>query len=202
MQPRSSKVKSCYIRGFYLGMKLILIRHGLTDDNLKKRYCGFGNVSLNRKGKDQAQKIKMKLKKYRVDKVYCSDLKRSWQTARIIFKKSCPIAKRKNLREINFGIWEGLTFKQIIKKYPAIYKKWLKDPFSVDIPQGEKTKHFIRRVEREIKNIIKNNTQKTVAIVSHYGVMRVILNKSLGIRKKNFFKIAWVPQAPYIIDCK
>ncbi len=184
-------------------MKLLLIRHGLTDYNLKKRYCGFKDLSLNRMGKDQAGKIKMKLKGFKIDKVYCSDLRRSWQTAKIIFgEKSCPIVKRKKLREINFGRWEGLNFKQILKKYPSVYKKWLKNPFSVDIPAGEKMKHFMTRVEREIKNIIKNNRNKTIAVVSHYGPMRIILNNSFGIKKRDFWKIEIEPKAIYIVEYK
>jgi broad specificity phosphatase PhoE len=183
-------------------MRLILIRHGLTDYNLKGRYYGFKDLGLNRIGRDQAREIKMKLKRYKIDRVYCSDLKRSWQTAKIIFTESCPIVKRKNLREINFGKWEGLNFKQILKKYPFVYKKWLKDPFSIDVPGGEKTKHFTIRIKREIKNIIKNNPNKTVAIVSHYGPMRIILNNSFGIKRKDFWKIELEPKAIYIIDYK
>jgi len=184
-------------------MRLILIRHGLTDYNLEKRYCGFKDSGLNRMGKDQAREIKMKLKGFKIDKVYCSDLRRSWQTAKIIFgEKSCPILKRKNLREINFGKWEGFNFKQILKKYPSIYKKWLKDPFSVDIPQGEKMKHFMARIKREIKNIIKNNRNKTVAIVCHYGPMRIILNNSFGIKKRGFWETEVESKAIYIIEYK
>jgi len=182
--------------------RVILIRHTQTDYNLENRYCGFKDIGLNKIGKAQARRIEAKLKDLKIDKIFCSDLKRSCQTAKIIFGNRCRVVKNKNLREINFGKWEGLNFKQIFKKYPFIYKKWLKDPFSVDLPAGEKMKHFMTRIEREIKNIIKNNRNKTIAIVGHYGPMRIILNNSFGIKKRGFWKIELEPEAIYIIEYK
>lgn len=179
---------------------LILIRHGLTDDNLKKRYCGFLDTGLNKIGKAQAKAIKSELKGLKIDRVFCSDLKRTWQTARIIFGKRYEIVKNPHLREINFGIWEGLSFQQILKKYPRKYIKWLKNPFRVNIPQGEKMGHFIRRIKKELKNIVKKDKNKTVAIVSHSGVMRVILNTCLGIKKNSFWKIEIEPQVVYAVE--
>jgi alpha-ribazole phosphatase len=186
--------------GFFIMMKLILIRHGSTNYNLKKRYCGFKDISLNKIGKVQAKKIKHKTQRLKIDKVFCSDLKRSWQTAQIIFSdRKCPIIKNANLREINFGEWEGLNFKQVSKIYPSIYKKWLKNPFCINIPDGEKIRHFVKRIKKELKNIIKGNPHKTVAIVGHAGLMRVMLNTALGVKEENFWKLYINPQTIYII---
>lgn len=176
------------------------MRHGVTNYNLKRKYCGFKDIALNKIGKEQAKKLKYKLKGLKIDRVFCSDLKRSRQTAGIIFAdRKCPIVKKTSLREINVGKWEGLNFKQLLKGYPFIYKKWLNDPFCVDIPGGEKIRHFVKRIKKELKNIIKNNTGKTVAIVSHAGVMRVILNTVLGLRRKDFWKVEFRPKTIYII---
>lgn len=184
-------------------MRLLLIRHGLTDYNLKSRYCGFRDIDLNKTGKAQGQVIKNKLKKIKIDTVFCSDLKRSKQSARIIFGDSrCQIIKNPNLREINFGRWEGLTFKQILKEYPFIYKKWLNNPFSADIPDGEKMNCFINRVKKELKKIIKNNPDKTVALVTHFGPIRVILNTVLNSKKNDFWRLKINPKAVYVIEYK
>lgn len=203
MQPR--RVAKVYARfGVFIlkvfMTRLILIRHGQTDYNLKNRYCGFTDISINDIGKIRARKIKKKLKGLKIDKIFCSDLKRSWQTAKIIFNhKKCFITKTPNLREIDFGIWDGLNFKQVIKEQPLIYKKWLKNPFSVDIPDGEKMSSFVNRIKKELKSIVKDNTQKTVAMVGHAGPLRVILNAALGIKRKDFWKAEIKPQTIYII---
>ena len=183
-------------------MKLLLIRHGLTDYNLKNQYCGFRNIGLNKIGKAQVKRIKARLKNLKIDKIYCSDLKRSYQTAKIIFGNRCRIVKDKNLREINFGIWEGLNYKQISKRFPKIYKRWLKNPFGVDIPFGEKVSDFIKRIKKELKKIIKNNPDKTVALVTHLGPMRIILNSLFGINQKDFWRLKLNPKAVYIIEYK
>lgn len=182
-------------------MKLILIRHTSTDYNLDRRYCGFSDIGINKKGIIQAKRIKNKLGDFRVDKIFCSDLKRTFQTAKIIFAKSaCRIIKRKNLREINFGEWEGLKFEQIIEKHPLRCKKWFKNSFGATPPKGERLEHFISRIEKELKRIIDSFYDKTVVIIGHYGVMRVILNNALGMRKKDFWMKKFNSRAVYIID--
>lgn len=182
--------------------RLILIRHGQTDYNLKKRYCGISDIGINNNGKAQARRTKNKLTGLRIDKVFCSDLKRSWQTGKIIFGNKHAITKNYALREINFGRWEGLNFKQILKTCPHIYKKWLKNPFSVDIPRGEKMIYFVNRIRRTVKSIIKANPDKTIAIIGHLGPMRVILNTNQNAKNRDFWKIKFKPKAVYIIDYK
>jgi len=183
-------------------MRLILIRHGKTCDNLKKKYSGIRDIGLTRAGRQEAKKIKERIKGLKVDRVFCSDLKRSWQTAEIIFGKRCRMIKNPHLREINFGKWEGLTYSQIVRRYPSTCKRWLKDPFSVNIPFGEKLSHFIRKIKNELKKIVDRNTDKTVAVVTHAGVIRVILNTVRGIKKKGFWQLKINPCSVYIIEYK
>jgi alpha-ribazole phosphatase len=185
----------------YMTTRLILIRHSQTDYNLENKYCGFKDVGLNKIGKAQARRIEAKLKDLKIDKIFCSDLKRSCQTAKIIFGNRRRIVKNKNLREINFGIWEGLSYKQILRRSTATYKKWLKNPFRVDIPSGEKMSHFVNRIKKELKKIIKNKSD-TVALVTHSGPMRVILNTLLRIKQKDFWHLRIKPEAIYVIEYK
>ena len=180
--------------------RIILIRHSQTDYNLENRYCGFKDIGLNKIGKAQARRIEAKLKNLKIDKIFCSDLKRSYQTAKIIFGSKRRIIKNKNLREISFGKWEGLTYKQILQRSPTTYKKWLKNPFRVDIPSGEKMSHFINRIKKELKKIIKNDSDKTVALIIHSGPMRVILNTIADIKKDNFWRLRINPETVYIIE--
>lgn len=184
-------------------MRLILIRHGKTCDNLKRRYSGIKDIGLTRAGRQEAKKIKEKIKGLKVDRVFCSDLKRSWQTAEIIFSnRTCKIIKNPHLREINFGKWEGLTYIQIVRRYPSTCKRWLKDPFSVNIPKGQKLSHFVRKIKNELKKIVDRNTDKTVALITHSGVIRVILNTIRGIKKKDFWQLKINPCSVYIIEYK
>ncbi len=164
--------------------KLILIRHGQTEWNLKKRYCGFIDLELNKNGRMQAGKLHKKMRRQSIHKVYASDRKRAVQTAGIVFKKQ-RIEMMPDLREIHFGVFEGLNHDEILEKYPDIYKKWLKDPYNVTIPKGESLAKFKKRVVSAIKKIVKENSGKTVAVVCHGGAISIFINHLL--KSKDFW---------------
>lgn len=170
--------------------RLILIRHGITEWNLKKRYCGDADVALSQEGKKQARKLYHRLKTERVHKIYSSDKRRALETANIIFKKQ-RIKKNPDLKEMHFGCFEGLTHKEIIKKYPKVYKKWLRDPFGTAIPEGERLADFKKRVVKAIKRIILVNPGKTIAVVCHGGVISVFMTHILKTR--DFWK--YIPKS-------
>jgi len=173
--------------------RLILIRHGLTDWNQKKRYCGFMDITLSKRGKEQAKKLQKKLKAENIDRVYVSDRKRAIQTAKIIFKNK-NIEEVSDLREMHFGIFEGLTYKEILEEHPGIYRRWLRNPFSIDIPKAENIKGFKKRTIEAIKKIIFVNKNKTIAVVSHGGTISVFINHIL--KSKDFWK--QIPEAASI----
>lgn len=118
-------------------VRLILIRHGETDYSSQHRYCGFSDPPLNDKGIWQCQQLAARLKDTKIDKVYSSDLVRARQTAEIIFGGR-PIEETADLREMNFGLFEGLKYEQLIEKYPELYKSWIDDPEKVITPNGER----------------------------------------------------------------
>jgi len=169
--------------------RLTLIRHGITQWNKLGRYCGCKDVLLSKEGKAQAQCLAKRLAAVKFDKIYSSDRKRSLQTARIIFKKA-KIIKLSSLREINFGVLEGMRHKEIMKKYPSVYKRWLEDPYQDCIPGAEPMPAFKQRVKLGIEKIIRLNTGKELAIVCHGGVIGIVVSSIL--KKKNFWR--YVPK--------
>jgi broad specificity phosphatase PhoE len=176
-----------------MATKLFLIRHGSTDWNLKQRYCGFVDIALNNKGRIQAKRLRRKLNNQTVHKVYCSDRKRAIQTAGIVFK-GYDIGKVPALREMHFGIFEGLTYKQIMKKFPHTYKKWISNPFKTIIPSGESPAILRKRVVKAFKEIVLRHPNQTVAVVCHGGTISAFINHIL--KSKDFWK--HIPQSASI----
>lgn len=168
-----------------MAVKLILIRHGQTDCNLEKRYSGFMDIELNDTGKFQVELLSYRIKAEPIDRVYCSDRKRAVQSAEIIFK-SRDKQIIPDLREINFGVFEGLTYKEIMENYPDFYQKWFEDPFNNNIPNGEALHDFEKRVLGCFERIICDNMDNTAAVVSHGGTISILINAIL--RKKDFWK--------------
>lgn len=166
--------------------KLILIRHGQTDWNLKKRYLSLTDIDLNEEGLRQAAKLRRRLRKENIHKVYSSDARRTLHFAGIAFK-GIPIEEAPELREINFGVFEGLTYRKIMEKYPEIYTRWLDKPFGVVIPKGESLSDFRKRVKKALAKIISLNTDKTLAILTHAGPIKIILSDILKL--KDIWKI-------------
>ena len=170
--------------------RLILIRHGITDWNRQKRYCGRKDISLSSEGKIQAAKLRRRLRSVSFDRVYSSDRKRAMQTARIIFK-GFKITRIKGLKELNFGMLEGLTHEEIMKRHALIYQKWLRDPFRNHIPGAEAMGVFKKRVNAAIKKIARFHPGETIAIVCHAGTIAIYVYSIL--KGRNFWR--YVPSA-------
>lgn len=164
-----------------MATKLILIRHGQTDWNLEKRYCGFMDIDLNGQGKAQAFCVHKRLKGVKVDKVYTSDRLRAIHTADIIFEGR-RYEKIPDLREIHFGIFEGLTYDAIMEKYSGLYTRWMSDPYSVTIPEGENLDDFKRRVVSAFQKIVSSQEGRTIAVVCHGGVISIFITEILKTR--------------------
>jgi broad specificity phosphatase PhoE len=166
--------------------KVYLIRHGETEWNKKRRYLGHTDIGLNSNGRLQAKRVRNILCGEPIHKVYASDLKRAVHFSRLIFK-DIAAETMPQLREINFGVFEGMTYKEIIKKYAKIYNKWLLSPFEAIIPDGDKLKDFRKKILKTYKKLVLQNSGKTIAIVTHAGPIRMILNDIL--RPKNIWDI-------------
>ena len=171
-----------------MSTKVILIRHGETEWSYQKRYCGFTDIELNEKGRQQARRLLKRLSKEKIHKVYSSDMKRTVQFAKIVFK-DLPVEELLDLREMNFGIFECLTYQDIMEKYPRVYGEWLGSPLDIIITQGEGLKILARRVRKALRRILSQNSNKTVAVFTHGGPIRVILCDILRLDLKEIWQI-------------
>lgn len=155
--------------------RLILIRHGETDWSRDKRYCGLTDVCLNKRGIEQAEELCQKLGREKIGRIYSSDLKRTKEFARIVFKDR-RVETMPELREINFGVFEGLRHEEIMERHSEIYKKWLNDPLNTLIPKGDSLIDFKKRISGAVKRIVSLNKDKILAIVTHAGPIKVIMS--------------------------
>lgn len=171
-----------------MSTKLILIRHGETEWSCQKRYCGLTDIDLNEKGRWQARKLLKRLKKEKIYKAYSSDMKRTLQFAKIVLKDTL-VEELLHLRELNFGIFEGLTYQDVMEKYPLVYTKWLENPLDIIICQGESLNSLAGRVRKALRRILAQNSNKTVAIFTHGGPIRVILCDILKVDLKEIWRI-------------
>lgn len=149
-------------------IKIYFVRHGQTENNIRKKLAGIVNVSLNENGIKQAELIAEELKDERFDFVFCSPLKRAIDTANIINKyHGKNIEINESLIERNFGELAGHSHVSVDRK---ILWNYYKDKCLY--PDIESVKEVFERVNLFIEHLLKNYDGKSVLIVAHSGVFR------------------------------
>lgn len=172
--------------------RLYLIRHGETKWNCESKTQGCRNVQLTESGILQGKQVADKLKKENeyYTKIYSSDLDRCYFTAKLISRKiDVDVEVFKELREMSFGDWEGLTISQIKKSYSKQYYKWRNEPYGAYIPNGENLKMVQNRCLGAVKKILSIHKDGSIIIVSHGIAIKTILLGLLGIDLKHFYNI-------------
>jgi probable phosphoglycerate mutase len=150
-----------------------LVRHGETEWNIAGRFQGCKDIPLTEVGLNQAKALKCRFNNS-FDAIYTSPLTRAIQTAKIISENSTikPIIENE-IREINFGEWEGLTINEIAKNYPEQFKVWKTDQEEGSLIGGDLSiKCASIRARNAILKIANNNANKNIIIVAHGGIIK------------------------------
>lgn len=167
-----------------------IVRHGETNWNILGKTQGHGNSNLTEKGIEQASTLAEGMKKYPIDYIYTSDLGRAVETANIIADnlnlKAIPTP---SLREMGFGVWEGLLMDEIKSNYADIYNAWRNTPHLANIPGGETLEIIKNRVDEFIKELNEKHDNKHIVLVSHSVTVRVILLSCLNSGLENIYRI-------------
>ena len=161
-------------------MRLYLIRHGQSEANLKREYCGWGQAALTEKGLNDARNAGKLLQNIVFDKVFSSDLKRAMQTCETALP-GVDYETEPLLRELSIGNLQGITEEAAEEKYgkkhhDALYNSDF-TPFDGENRQMEleRTRAFLQRLE-EMKDA------QTVAAFCHAGTVCCVLELALGAK--------------------
>jgi len=155
---------------------LFLVRHAETD--MAGRFCGRSDPELNEQGREQLALLVNRLSQHAIRRVYSSDLRRARQTAEAIARHlGVGLDVRPGLREIDFGLWEGLAWSEIEVPDPVLAKSWAEMYPHSTAPEGEPSQQFESRVRRETAFLLEEATKSSIAVVGHAGFIRVVLTK-------------------------
>ena len=162
-------------------LHLMLVRHGETEWNVQRRYQGQSDVPLSEIGNQQAESIAGRLAGQEIDAIYASDLKRAWQTAQVIAAQiGLDVISEPRLRELKFGILEGLTFEEAEEKYPEMITAWL-DDFNNTPERAETIDMFNARIVSLLDDLKVKHDEQVVLLVGHGGSLSEILRVVLGL---------------------
>jgi probable phosphoglycerate mutase len=158
----------------------LLLRHGQTPLSTERRFAGVGDIALTETGIRQAKLAGERLAaRGGIDVIVTSPLQRAGQTAaEVAAAIGAPVVTDDDLRETDFGAWEGLTFAEAQERWPHEVTTWLGDP-AVAPPQGESFTAVGVRVGRALARLLDQYTGQTVLVVSHVTPIKTLLTEAL-----------------------
>lgn len=160
--------------------RVYLIRHGQTAWNAEGRWQGFEAVPLNRLGDAQAQALAAAWTAP-LSSIHTSDLLRARQTAEILGQTlGLPVHTDERLRELNLGVFQGLTFEEIKQRYPAEVEAMRADYMNYAVPSGESRRALQARAAAALEDILAREPGPGTALVSHGGTLKVLLFRLFG----------------------
>ena len=147
---------------------ILLVRHGETDWNLERRVQGHADRPLSETGHEQARALADDLAREPIDAVYSSDLRRAFDTARVVAeRRGLPVTRVPDLREKDFGTWEGLTDREILERFPeARSGSW---------GDAETSDEMRLRVLGALRRIAAAHPEGRVLVVAHGGPLGAVL---------------------------
>jgi len=162
--------------------RLYLVRHGALVTSPEWRYVGHRDVALSDEGRAQISALADRLSGLPIDAVYCSDLGRTIESARLLMggRGLVPVACQE-FREINIGHWEGMTLAEIVERFQEEFCERNRCIGSFRIRGGESFTDVRERVLPRLQRLLREHAGGTVLLVAHGGLNRVILCDALGL---------------------
>jgi ribonuclease H / adenosylcobalamin/alpha-ribazole phosphatase len=168
----------------------ILLRHGDTQLSPEHRFSGVRDVPLSATGTRQAQAAASRLAAGApIDAVVSSPLQRAAATAAIAAGElGLTAVIDEDLRETDFGDWDGFTLAEIQQRWPTAAKAWRRDPQQAP-PGGESFADTARRVNRACDRLLRDHRGQTVLLVSHITPIKILLCRALGAPLGSLYRL-------------
>jgi alpha-ribazole phosphatase len=168
---------------------LYLMRHGAIDWPEPDSFIGQTDVPLSKEGRIQAKAWRNAFRQIEVADAWSSDLARAVESARILFNgRTTDVRTCQELREIHLGAWDGLPRSYVRENHPDLWRARGVDPAGFRPPGGESFADLEQRVLPHIIRIVEES-QGPVCIVTHAGVIRVLICRLLHAPLVNLFRI-------------
>lgn len=160
-------------------MKLFVARHGQTTWNAQNRVCGI--TELTEKGIEQVKKLADIVKSYNIHILISSPLKRAIETRQIVAdENNIALQVEEALIEQNYGIYEGVDRKN--DNFLANKRN-----FAYRYPNGESMMQVAYRIYGLIDKIKEQHQGKSILIISHGGICRIIRTYFIDMSNDEFF---------------
>ena len=169
---------------------IYLVRHGQTAWNKEEIFRGRTDVPLDETGLKQAELAGEYFKGMEIDAIYSSPLSRALQTAQKIAQfHNLKVQPLDGIIDMSFGNWEGRAHQEIREKDSKTYRQWVEEPHLVRLPGGESLDDVRVRAIAALEEVIRNHPEKTLVLVSHRVICKVLICAILGLDNSHFWQI-------------
>jgi len=163
-------------------VRVILVRHGETAWNRDRIFRGREDIPLNERGLAQAQTLAAAVARIPVHAVYSSPLSRAAETARpVADRHGLAVIPEPDLVDLDYGAWQGRRAEDVEREWPAEMRIWRSAPHDCRIPGGETLGQVRDRADRLLRRLGAAHSGRTVVLVSHRIVAKIILCHVLGL---------------------
>jgi broad specificity phosphatase PhoE len=172
--------------------RLLLLRHGEVEERYQRVFGGRIDMDLSMRGREQAEALGAYLRGRTVHAVYASPMRRAQQTlAPVAAALAAAPVTRTELREVDFGVWTGLSWQGVYDRFGVHAFDWLKELERDAVPEAEGDGRFRSRVEPFVREVLERHAGECVAMVCHGGVIRMVLSilLELPLHKTSAFEI-------------
>jgi len=182
--------------------RFVLVRHGVTELSVARRFAGRSDLPLTERGVQQAELAADRLAGLAgsVAAVFSSPLLRTRQTAdRIAGRLGLPVTIEDGLIETDYGAWDGHSFDEVRQRWPADLARWLADPTAVPTG-GESFQTVGRRVGAARDRIVERHPGQVVLLVSHVSPIKLLVQSALGAPVSAVHRMYLEPASITVID--
>ena len=179
-------------------MKLIMIRHGMTEANEKHLYCGSTDIPLSVPGAEALKERKSSVSYPDAEgyRVVTSGMKRCDETLSVLYG-DMPHEVDPDLREMDFGVFEMRSYDEM--KDDPVYIDWISGDNEANIaPGGESGNIMTERVIRAVRRLIDDG--RDALVVTHGGVIAAVMSYLFPEERKNRYEWQPKPGGGYLID--
>jgi probable phosphoglycerate mutase len=173
-----------------MSLHVILVRHGETVWHTENRYAGGSDIALTERGHEQAQALADWAEQADLTAVWASSLTRSQQTAQdSAARAGVPLGVDPRLRELDFGVAEGLTRAEIGQRFPDALAAFQADPVAHHFPGGEDPRAAGDRYLEFLTDLQEQHREGRVLVVGHSTAIRLALCRLLGLRMSDYRRV-------------
>jgi len=171
--------------------QIILASNGNTSWDKDKIFQGSKDIPLDDLGREEAWAVGKWLKDETIHAAYTSPLSRARDTAIAIARHhELAVLDLPGLADLSYGDWEGVPLKEVKVKYADLHRQWETAPHTVRFPNGEPLAVLRTRALAAVEEIVQRHPDRTVLLMAHRTVNKVLIAAFIGLDNSNFWRIA------------